>query len=341
MRIGVIVPDRCPNPLYRALMPMEELSRRGHTVGTAEMGKDGSLPPIEAFGDFDVVYFWRVYYQPIRRLARKLQESGIAVIWDNDDNMTAIPRAAPTYRYYGGVRGQRAWGEMRTIIRMADAVTTPSPTLAELYRSVGQEHVHVIENYVPAVRPRLRTGNRSRIVIGWVAHSEHVVDLRTLGLTNVFRELLERRPEVQLVSVGLPLGLSSPRYRHVGVIPLEQLASEVAQFDIGIAPLTDIEFNRSRSNIKVKEYAAQGVPWLASPVSPYAELGERQGGRLVEDDRWLEGLHALVVDGAERDRLAANAAAWARGETIQRNAHRWEEILGAAVQRARSAAVHG
>ena len=39
--------------------------------------------------------------------------------------------------------------------------------------------------------------------------------------------------------------------------------------------------NRARSNIKLKEYAAAGACWLASPIGPYVGLGEKQGGRLV------------------------------------------------------------
>jgi glycosyltransferase involved in cell wall biosynthesis len=40
----------------------------------------------------------------------------------------------------------------------------------------------------------------------------------------------------------------------------------IENFDIGIAPLTDTEFNRAKSAYKMKQYLSCGVPVLASPV---------------------------------------------------------------------------
>jgi hypothetical protein len=58
--------------------------------------------------------------------------------------------------------------------------------------------------------------------------------------------------------------------------------------------------------VRVKEYAAAGVRWLASPIGPYAGLGEKQGGRLVPDGRWFEELDRLIRD--ERARSQRRAA---------------------------------
>jgi glycosyltransferase involved in cell wall biosynthesis len=340
MRIGVVVQDRNPNPQYRALLPMEELSRRGHLVGTAVLdGTFDRLPPADAFLDFDVVYFWRLFEEPVRRIAHRLRDAGVAVIWDNDDNIAAVPRGVPNYRFHGGMIGQREWGEMRSMMKLADAVTTPSPHLAERYRNTGHPNVHVIENYLPAIGAAPRGGRRRahQFVVGWVAGSEHIVDERDLKLSEVARRLLAARDDVVIVTVGVRLRLEDPRYQYVQFVPLDELANVVAQFDVGLAPLTDIPFNRARSNLKVKEYAAQGVPWLASPIGPYADLGEEQGGWLVDDGAWLETLLELIDDGGARRALGKAAHRWACGETLALNAERWETVLEGAVARASGA----
>ena len=112
------------------------------------------------------------------------------------------------------------------------------------------------------------------------------------------------------MSVGVDLGVRSDRYIHRPFVPFPELPDAIAQFDLAIAPIADVSFNRVRSNIKVKEYAAGGVPWLASPIGPYKDLGEQQGGRLVVDYGWAEALTDLVTDHAARASLAERSAAW-------------------------------
>jgi hypothetical protein len=138
------------------------------------------------------------------------------------------------------------------------------------------------------------------------------------------------------VSFGLKLGLRGERYRHVDVVPLFELTRAAAAFDVGIAPLSDIAMNRARSNVKLKEYAAAGAAWLASPVGPYAGMGEKQGGRLVADDRWHEELARLLDKPRERAKLAKRAAKWVAGETLSKNARTWEARFEEAVARART-----
>jgi glycosyltransferase involved in cell wall biosynthesis len=118
---------------------------------------------------------------------------------------------------------------------------------------------------------------------------------------------------------------------------LNDLTANCADFDVGIAPLADVDFNRARSNIKVKEYAAAGVPWLASPIGPYMGLGEREGGRLVADDQWHEHLVRLIDKPRARRKLAKRASAWATAHTVGKHADKWERALSGALEHARAA----
>jgi glycosyltransferase involved in cell wall biosynthesis len=103
-----------------------------------------------------------------------------------------------------------------------------------------------------------------------------------------------------------------------------------------IAPLADIPFNRTRSNVKLKEYASAGTPWLASPVGPYAGMGEQQGGRLVADDGWFAALDDLIGHRFARRRLGRKARAWAKTQTIDQAVARWEAVLEEAIERRRA-----
>jgi glycosyltransferase involved in cell wall biosynthesis len=119
------------------------------------------------------------------------------------------------------------------------------------------------------------------------------------------------------------------------VVRFDRLPEVMAGWDIALAPIAPTAFNAARSNIKLKEYAAGGTPWLASPVGPYRAMGEKQGGRLVPDDRWYEELLSLVDSARQRRKLAKNAAKWVVGETLERNLDAWETTLETAVNSAR------
>lgn len=320
------------NASYRVFDPADALRARGHRVLSAVFDEIADRSPLL---ECDVVYGWRIHTPGFARLARLLEERRIGFVWDNDDNTSAVDvKGRTNHRFFTGLNGHRIQAEQGAMMRLADIVTTPSAGLADHYRGITDADVRVIENYVAPTDPRTAPAKPQRVVIGWVAELEHQTDIERLRLQEPVQRLLDRHPHVHFVSVGCGLGLRSERYHHVKRVPFEELRGYVATFDVGIAPIGDSAFNRSRSNIKVKEYAALGIPWLASPIGPYAGLGADEGGRLVPDDRWYEELERLALDARARRRLAKRAVKWSRRQTIEENAHRWEATLREAAERA-------
>jgi hypothetical protein len=340
MRIAALVPIWSPNAVYRVMQPMLELARRGHAVG---MWQVSNLEDPRTLLDFEVLYGWRAYEQSFMRLARMAKDAGLALVWDNDDDLRSIDApSADQKRVYGGYSGNRVFRDMLAIMRMSQLVTTPSATLADRYRAASGADVRVIENHVESIvepeRSHRWTRTAERVVVGWVANREHGADADRLRLREPLQRLLGEHPRVEIVTVGVNLTLDGDRYRHVPGVAFGELREHVARFDVGIAPIADTAFNQARSNIKVKEYAALGIPWLASPIGPYAALGEREGGALVADGGWYEALDGLVRDARRRRRLARAGIAWAKAETIGANFHRWEAVMQEAVAKAPSRA---
>lgn len=325
MRIGVLSDLGSANTIYRAL-PVVQLDRLGHAT---------SLNRPDALIGCDVVHVYRFHADDTRRIAQQLRDRGTAIVWDIDDDLWSVPENVPRRQRKGSLHEQRMQRAVLAMAELADVVTTTSEPLAQAYRSRGLSCVRVVPNFLPddfaVTGPRPHDG----VVVGWIANTEHYHDLERLGLNATLRELLDVRPELRVVSVGVRFDLPAERYRHTPLIRPFELPAEIAGFDVGIAPLDDIPFNRARSDVKVKEYAAIGVPWLASPVGPYAGLGEKQGGRLVADDGWLEALDRLAGRARERRKLAKRAAKWGRDQTAAKNAAAWEAVMGEAVERAR------
>lgn len=336
MRIIAWGDARHVNTSHRCLEPAQALSERGHQVLVLD---DGDGARTDALPDgADVLLVHRLHSPNVVRTARTLAARGSAFVWDNDDDLTDVPPNPRGSVRRGGLRSQHQAAELSAAIELADLVTTPSADLAQRFRSSGAPAVKVVENYVPDAFARAKRRAHDGVTIGWVAGYEHIYDLRELGLRDVLRRLLDAREDVRVVSIGLDLSLERDRYRSMPMVPYADLPQLTAEWDIGIAPLADVSFNRARSNCKLKEYAAVGTPWLASPVGPYLGLGDREGGRLVADGDWHAALDDLIERPRERAKLAKRGRRWARGHAIGRNVKCWEAALGEAVERRRARA---
>jgi glycosyltransferase involved in cell wall biosynthesis len=337
MRIAYLADPSTGNGFYRGIGPMTALAQcRGHEV--RQLSTTDARPPVAHVRDVDVLHVHRYSDERAQLLVREAKAHGAAVVWDNDDDMGSIPKGTPAYRAFGGMRWERRLAAMKRIFRVADLVTAPSRGLAERLSAAGAARAEVIENHVPDqfVQPERRP--HDGVTIGWIAGLEHQIDVEQLPIRAALQRLLDERPDVHVVTFGLGLGLRSERYRTVDNIPLLELCAAAAEFDVGIAPIADIGLNRARSNIKIKEYAAAGAAWLASPIGPYAELGEREGGQLVADADWHEALSRLIDKPRERRKLAKRATKWVAGETLTKNVDVWEKTLADAVERAHAAA---
>ncbi len=337
MRIAYLADRTTGNGFYRGTGPMAALAQaRGHAV--RQLSNDEDRPPLADVRDIDVLYVHRYCDARTLRLVREAKAHGAAIVWDNDDDITAVPKESAAYRSFGGIHGHRRVAEMKKVFALADLVTSPSRRLSQQLAALGAAHTDVIENHVPEAFLEHDRRPHGGVTIGWIAGLEHQLDVERIPIRDVLQRLLDERPDVSVVTFGLRLGLRSERYRAVDVVPLMRLCQEAACFDVGIAPIADIDLNRARSNIKLKEYAAAGAPWLASPIGPYADMGEQQGGRLVPDDGWHAAISRLLDKPRERRKLAKHAAKWVTGETLGRNAQGWEARFEAAIQRARAAA---
>ncbi len=111
-------------------------------------------------------------------------------------------------------------------------------------------------------------------------------------------------------------------------------AFQAVDFDIALAPLADIPFNRAKSHIKVLEAAALGIPVVATDMEPYRDfVRDGETGFLIppsQPDLWQERLHELVNDEAMREEMGAKAREIAAQWTIQGNWKLWQDAYESA-----------
>lgn len=337
VRISYVSDIDSVNSNYRAYQPMQALPAKRYEI---EWNRAGEPPFSSArLAGADVVHVHRYLGGDAQKTVERLRAQGIGIVWDNDDDIANIPRANPNYAKYGGARRTALVRTIATMLRSVDVVTTPSAVLAQRFRDAGAADVRVIENHLPDAFPGTSVRRDDGITLVWLAGLEHQIDYQRLRLQETLLRLLDAHRDLRILSVGLGLGLKSDRYEHIPQADFLDLPRVLARGDFGIAPLVEMPWNEAKSNVKLKEYAAAGLPWLASPIGPYTGMGESQGGLAVADDGWHEAIDRMIGDARGRKKLAKRATKWAKGETISKHIGEWEAVYrdAAAAGRARRA----
>ncbi len=326
MKIGAIYATDVSNSFYRAILPLQELERRGHTTVPVEI-RQGEALRVAPLLSCDAVLIYRRTDAMVLKAVDELRARGVGIVWDNDDDPRLIPPEAPKYKSLGGFHAERDFKGQGKLARRAHVVTATTEYLAERYVSAWDVETAVIENYLGDQQfPRERASSEG-VVIGWFAAGEHRADSHHLDMAPVLRRVMERDPRVRVVTIGVALKLDPERYTHHQWVQFHELPAYVAGFDIGIAPIADIPFNLARSNVKVKEYAAAGVPWVASARGPYADLGSRSGGTIIGDNAWEDTLVSLAGARFKRGQLRRRAVSWGKAQHLRHHIERWESVL--------------
>jgi GT2 family glycosyltransferase/glycosyltransferase involved in cell wall biosynthesis len=266
----------------------------------------------------------------IDALTRHCRQHGIALLYDLDDDLRRIPRDHPD----AALLRPRA-RQVSRLARDADAVWVSTPALADALCNV-RDGVRVVENGIderlwlagpPPVPPR--EGPVRLLFMGTMTHDADfaLVESALARLKVVFGEF---------VSIDL-LGISSqpalPDWVNRISMPIHAASGYPGfvnwitqqHWDIGIAPLADTPFNRCKSALKALDYAALGLPILASDGPVYrGSPADGRGGWLVPDntDAWFVALARLVRDSALRRRLAIGAREAVAGATLAAQAAR-------------------
>jgi glycosyltransferase involved in cell wall biosynthesis len=256
-----------------------------------------------------------------------LQRQGVKVVVEIDDDFESIsPRNVSWHNVHPSVSPRRNYKHLRAACEVADLVVVSTPALAGVYGRHGR--VVVVPNCVPEVY--LWTDGEPHdgpVRIGWSGSTDtHPDDLQqTRGA--VGRVARATGAEVHVVGTGKGVQrmLQLPTPPHAcGWQPIDVYPAKMAAADVGIVPLEMSRFNEAKSWLKGLEFAALGVPFIASPTTPYAELVARGAGLLASTPKQWEGLLKRLVRSADdRAELAAAGRDAAAGLTIEGNVDRW------------------
>ena len=314
-RVLAVLPHAIPSTLLQIVKPLTDLHRRGEIVA------DITLEPwvsTRSVARADVVTFCRNIepaYREILALARSLHHP---ILYDLDDNFFELGNSYPDERRHFTAE---KLAQLEIYLRQASLVRVYSELLRERVRLLNERVVRVdgaIDwSLVPAAAPR-RDAGKVRIVYPTSRYRHD--DLAELFLGDVAEILRVYRGRVELCCWGYhpPQLRGDPAVRFLDFLPdYDRYFHRFARagFDVGLAPLRDDVFHRSKANAKFREFAAARIAGVYSNVDVYADcVTEGQTGLLVGTERgsWFKAISRLIEDGELRARIQAQSFEYAR-----------------------------
>ena len=318
---------------YRILLPLQEMAKHGHDVtlvcADQSKGRGGGVTVGEMSG-YDIVVGQRWDKHDGMGTWRRMAMHS-RLVYEVDDDVWAVePVNWAAYSRYSQADTQDAVAHQAMVANLVTVTTEP---LAAVMRE-HNPNVAILPNHIPGWicdhdRPR-----RERPVIGWQGGASHARDMGEIAAP--LRRFLGRRPGWDCHLMGVDYR-PTVRHQRVSFTPWVHVVDDPEgyyggiDFDIGLAPLYPSTFSRSKSANKCLEYAALGIPVIASDCEAYRDFVVHgvTGFLVRRDHEWLRYMDELASDAELRESMGAKAREVARGWTIETGYTLWQDAYSA------------
>jgi hypothetical protein len=297
-------------------------SRRDPKIRAAREAAPG---PVLAFG------LWLLQPQAIR----SLRTAGYRLVGTLDDDYWDIPDWQPSGEATAAAVAaiEAALAELDEVV-----VTTPALAAAVARHAALRAPARIIPTALPVARLPLAQPNTGKAVrIGWAGTATHGGDWDAVrpAIEALLRDYAHVR--LALLTKNPPRWLAAhPQVEIHRPVDFERYYTTLStlRLDLAVAPLVAHPFNESKSNLKALDFAALGLPLVASRVGPYADLPHGETCFTIPDNdpaQWVEALASLIGDAEQRRAMGAAARRWvADTYSLDVTGPQWAEVLGVA-----------
>lgn len=306
---------------YRCKLPSDELNQRGWftAVGFPAFNEGRGFGMLlddgRAAHGWDIIVLKLLMQKQVLESIPIAQKLGQKIIVDIDDWFEGLSESNRAYKATDPKENPNSNREIYSqIIMAADAVITSTPFLFEYYGK-RRHNVFLVRNGIDTLRWRKKPYKPYRKTrIGWVG-ATHWRSNDLEQLAPFMGKFIEKNNLLfhhsghndnaplahELLGVGAEFARQSP------LMPILSYPSLFANIDIGIVPLNNIEFNYAKSFIKGLEYAAAGIPFVASYSPEYEYLAENGIGRVAYSEKdWIYHLNELLDVKKRKDDIDEN-----------------------------------
>ena len=313
---------------YRIRLPLEQLAAHGHEVTFASADIDeGPGITARSMAGHDVVIGQRFNKPGGVHLFREARTAQSRLVYELDDDVFHV--TADNFAAHHMWQRPDILDAATHAMEVADMITCSTQPLAEVL-SEWNPNVVVLENRIPGWVCDTERKRRDRPAVGWAGGASHGVDVGLI--VSPVKRFLKRFPGWDFRLAGtdyrptFKAGKRAVYSKWVHVNDDERGYFTSPDWDIGLAPVEPSRFNASKSCLKALEYAALGIPVIASDWYPYRDFVKHgETGFLVKrDHEWLKYMSELASDDGLREKMGAAARELARQWTIEEGWKLWE-----------------
>jgi len=218
-----------------------------------------------------------------------------------------------------------------------DGMFVTTKELADAYRDTlkASAEMFVLPNSVDLkdwdfpLKKHTADGKEGVVRIGWQGSWSHMYDFSDTELLDALKKIKKeygKKVEICFFTNLTRDKLDMKEAKFYKPVPLIKYPKRLStlDFDIGLAPLRDTEFNRAKSNIKYLEYGLLGVPTVASKVAPYNDTKSVLVKNRYND--WYKAIKELI----ENPQLRTDLGLLAKKDVIENyniknNAKLWDQ----------------
>lgn len=210
----------------------------------------------------DVLFVLRPHNERDVRAIKTAKLHGTKVWIDYDDNLFELPPENPARLIFSRPQNQLA---MMKAMELADLITVSTESLKETLFKYAKKEIAVIPNALddifmkPRGLPTKKAVDKRQKVVLWRGTSTHLYDLESYR--DAILEVANKFPQVVWLFMGTEPWFSGKlNSRTMGPQSLFEYFNMLSslQVDVGIVPLRNDAFNRSKSNIAAMELSFAG-----------------------------------------------------------------------------------
>lgn len=176
---------------------------------------------------------------------------------------------------------------------------------------------------------RSASENNQKFVVGWIG-TKTTFEKHLLPCKDWIKALQIQDPNIRFHIVGITEDMDLGKNVQYIRWTEETEVAEILKMDIGLMPLQDSKWEKGKCAYKLIQYAACGIPGVASDVGMNREVtvpGET-GILASADEEWIQAIKTLKSNTELRHQMGRNARKKVEERyCIQQTSTKWLEIL--------------